>query len=144
MFHNQNTIGVQRCQGAMLVMAIFILIVISLLMSSMTRLFQNASQGVIYEVQGLRANLAANAGVERQLYRAVRQNESCATLDNDLLTLANIPSLANCQIALACVVLSVPGDAQANAAVYVNLQAVADCQGGDFAVQRAIETQFRK
>lgn len=134
----------KKARGAMLAMSIFILVVIALLISSMTDLFQTGSQGVIYEVQGIRASLGANAGVERQLYRSVRLNQSCAVLNNQVINLSGVASLANCQITLGCTDLDVPADTESSAATYINLDAVANCQGGSFAVQRAIEAQYRK
>lgn len=142
MFRKQ--VKIKRQSGAMLAMSIFILVVVSLLISTMTDLFQTSSQGVIYEVQGIRAGLAANAGLERQLYRVARQNQDCSVLDGDSMTLSSIQSLANCTINLGCSELNVPADAQSNASIFISLNAVANCQGGTFSVRRAIEAQYRK
>ena len=66
--------------------------------------------------------------VERQLYRSVRLNQTCTVLNGEVINLSGITSLANCQITLGCTDLTVPADTDSDAATYINLDAVANCQ----------------
>lgn len=98
-------------QGSMLVIAIFILVVLGLLGAAFASLFQSSETGVSYEVLGIRAQAAANAGTEAGLYRILRLAQSCnvmasgSTVPTTDLTLAldsTESALAQCVVAVKC------------------------------------------
>ena len=98
-------------QGAMLVIAIFILVVLGLLGAAFASLFQSSQTSVSYEVLGIRAQAAANAGAEAGLYRILRLAQSCnvmatgsTTPTTDIaLTLDTTESaLVQCAVAVKC------------------------------------------
>ncbi|MBU3020642.1 type II secretory pathway component [Aestuariibacter sp. A3R04] len=58
----RNACAVQQ-QGSMLVMAVFAMVVMALLGLTLTRLLASGSQSVVYDVVGVRAGQAAEAGL---------------------------------------------------------------------------------
>lgn len=98
-------------QGSMLVIAIFILVVLGLLGAAFAALFQSSQTSVSYEVLGIRAQAAANAGAEAGLYRILRLAQSCnvmatgsttPTTDVALTLDATESALAQCSVAVKC------------------------------------------
>jgi MSHA biogenesis protein MshP len=75
--HSQAcTFSKVRQQGGMLVIALFIIVVFSLLALALTRLLSASSENVVYEVLGARALNAARTGLEICLAREYPLNLS--------------------------------------------------------------------
>jgi MSHA biogenesis protein MshP len=87
-YHDQPR-RAQSQRGSMLVIAIFILTVMMLLAAAMQTVFTSAGQAVTYEVYGVRALSAANAGAERvmeQVFHSLADDaarDHCNDLDGD-------------------------------------------------------------
>lgn len=60
--------GTRRQQGSMLVSVLFIMVIMALLMTSLATLTSQSSQQFIYEVQSLKARLAAESLLEQQVF----------------------------------------------------------------------------
>lgn len=101
----------RKQQGAMLVIAIFILVVLGLLGAAFASLFQSSQTSVSYEVLGIRAQGAANAGAEAGLYRILRLAQTCSvmasgsttpTTDIALTLDATENALTQCSVVVKC------------------------------------------
>lgn len=60
-------IHLKKQQGSALVIAIFIILVMTLLVGALSRLLSSSSENTIYEVLGTRAFFAAQSGIEQGL-----------------------------------------------------------------------------
>jgi MSHA biogenesis protein MshP len=105
--------GVGRQQGSSLVMALFIIVVVSLLGAALMKMLSTSGKTIAYQVIGIRAFAAANTGAEVQLKALFPLGSSstaqtCTSTDGvtgdiygqiggDTST-----SLANCTITVTC------------------------------------------
>lgn len=64
---NQRTSSLQQQTGSALVVAIFVIVVLGLLVSVLSKLIQTSSDSVVVEVQGNRAFMAAQSGMQRAM-----------------------------------------------------------------------------
>lgn len=103
--------SIKSQQGSMLVIAIFIIVVLGLLLSALASILNSSQQSVSYEVLGVRAQAAANAGMEAGLYRVLRNSLSCNRITDDtimpttVLTLmldTNSTGLSQCSVVVLC------------------------------------------
>lgn len=130
--------------GSMLVIAIFTLVVLSLLGLAMIRLTATASNTVVTEVYGLRAYNAANTGLEVMLMQEFPHGGGagdCEDLASDTLaevSLNSISGLENCSYTVQCrnsaenvVIAGVSRD-------LILFHSVGKCTVGDFIASRTI------
>lgn len=64
---NQRTSSLQQQTGSALVVAIFVIVVLGLLVSVLSQLVRTSSDSVVVEVQGNRAFMAAQSGMQRAM-----------------------------------------------------------------------------
>lgn len=62
-----SAIHLKKQQGSALIIAIFIIVVMTLLVGALSRLLSSSSENTIYEVLGTRAFFAAQSGIEQGL-----------------------------------------------------------------------------
>ncbi len=95
----------------MLVMAVFIIVIFGLLASALSSILSSSQNTVSYEVLGVRAQAAANAGMEAGLYRVLRNSLSCnqitdgSIMPTTVLTLmldTNSIGLSQCSVVVLC------------------------------------------
>lgn len=121
-------------QGSMLVIAIFIIVVFGLLLSALANILNSSQQSVSYEVLGVRAQTAANAGMEAGLYRVLRESVPCnvmpagSTTPTTSLSVNLDASLAQCTVTVLCGQRSV---INGNSASYYILNSSGSCAAGD-------------
>tara|TARA_R110000737_G_scaffold316626_1_gene327005 strand:- start:1440 stop:1925 length:486 start_codon:yes stop_codon:yes gene_type:complete len=95
--------------GSALVIAIFAIIVMSLLGAALVNMLDSSQEGVAYEVLGTRAYTAAQSGLQWQLSEVFPLNSDAIackipTEINSLTpTFNNVPGLAQCSINVTCV-----------------------------------------
>lgn len=77
---------VKRQRGSMLVVAVFVIVVIGLLAAALSAVFLSSETAVSYEVLGIRAQAAANAGIEGGLYRILRKSAACNQVADSSVT----------------------------------------------------------
>jgi len=100
--------SVKSQQGSMLVMAVFIIVIFGLLASALSSILSSSQDTVSYEVLGIRAQAAANAGMEAGLYRVLRKSLSCnvmasgTTTPTTSLSVNLDASLAQCTVTVLC------------------------------------------
>ncbi len=102
--------SLHRQQGSMLVIALFIIVVMTLLVASMSKLLQSSSEAVSFEVLGSRAFFAAQSGMERAvalIYPLDIQDvqdsiTACAAGAIVDLDFEQTPGLAACDVEVNC------------------------------------------
>lgn len=110
--YQRNNLSITKRQsGSALMMAIFVIIVISLLGASLVNMLDSSHENVAFEVIGTRAYTAAQTGIQWQLSQIFPLDlvapldlggQACqtqATIDLNIPPLPNIDGLAGCQIA---------------------------------------------
>lgn len=97
--------AVVRQQGSMLVMAIFAMIVMALLGLTLTRLIASSNQSVVYDVLGVRATQAADAGL-RQLALSVTplngNAQQCSGSINSPSSFSSVDGFKGCSYIARC------------------------------------------
>ena len=92
-------------RGSMLIMALFIMVVLALLASAMIKVTSNASTSVADEAFGLRAQQAANAGIQSLISQSLPVGSApqvCQTTVTSPASFSNIPGLIRCQYTARC------------------------------------------
>ena len=93
-----------RSNGSSLVIAIFVIIVMSLLGAALVKMMESSQENVAFEVLGTRAYTAARTGIQWQLAQLfpVGLNsepvKTCDNASNNPPDISNIPGLQGCNI----------------------------------------------
>ena len=127
---NINT-GIRSSQrGSMLLSVLFIILVLASLMAGLATLSSQSSQQLVYEVQALKARLAAESVLEQQVF----------LLLDDIQASAAVPTkVGGCD---GDVSVSVPNTAAG--VTQVNVIAKGTCNTGQLTVIRNIEVEVIK
>ncbi len=92
-------------RGTMLVMALFILVVLTMLAGTMITIISGSSKSIIHEVYGVRAQQAAHAGIESLVaasFPVGSPAQACSASVNNNAAFSNIPGFANCSYQASC------------------------------------------
>ena len=125
-------------QGSMLVISIFIIVVISLLAASLSRILSSTADSVANEVYSAKAYFAADSGMEYGIYQVLQQAASgtCPSLS----LILNETGLENCTVEISCE--SIPIDAANNEYQYY-LESKGTCDGGKIVAQHKVEAEVK-
>ncbi|REL36675.1 pilus assembly PilX N-terminal domain-containing protein [Thalassotalea euphylliae] len=139
--------------GSSLILAIFVLVVMLLLGTAMTRMIATSSQSVAYEVLGTRAYQAANVGAQQRLSMIfpvsastqrcgvpdpVTNRSSDNTIPSVLNSLSSVGGLNGCRVsALSC------NDFVVDGVTYYRITASGQCTAGEVQTLRTIEVEAR-
>ncbi|MBA6297627.1 pilus assembly PilX N-terminal domain-containing protein [Colwellia sp. MB02u-9] len=92
--------------GSALVIAIFVIIVLSVLGAALVKMLESSQESVAYEVLGTRAYTAAQSGLQWQLAEVFPLNGpaiACkADINNSPLIFDNTLGLAQCKVSVSC------------------------------------------
>lgn len=140
----RNNVHYSRVQGSALVIAIFIIIVMSLLGAALMKMLASSQQNVVYEVLGTRAYAAAQSGIQWQLSQVFPLNTSggvsCAAqsvIDANKPTFSGVNGLAQCSVNVTCSSFDIASTR------YYTVQATGKCQAGLELTSRTIEVEAR-
>ncbi|MCE2572122.1 MSHA biogenesis protein MshP [Motilimonas eburnea] len=125
-------------QGSAIVIAVFIIVVMSLLAAALTRMLQDSHQGIGYEVYGTRAYLAANAGIEQGLLKLFPLGGGAPVCGSASLDLSAQTAFHGCVVEYACVEKVVDSKK-----VY-QIDSTAKCDAGEFITRRKIQAQAKE
>lgn len=125
--------------GSMLLTAIFVLIVMSLLGLTLTRLLSASSDAVTHEVYGIKAMNAAQSGLQRKIADAFPLDGSAALCDGAgesplNLALNNIVGLENCSAVATCTQTSYDGGDM----IYYRFMSTGTCIAGNNVTSRTV------
>jgi MSHA biogenesis protein MshP len=94
--------------GSALVIAIFVIIVLSVLGASLVKMLDSSQESVAYEVLGTRAYTAALSGLQWQLAEVFPLNEvateckSDVEIDDSTPAFDTVQGLAQCRVSVSC------------------------------------------
>lgn len=101
--------SLHKQQGSMLVIALFIIVIMTLLVASLSKLLQSSSEAVSFEVLGTRAFFAAQSGMEQAValiypldIQDVQDSISACSADMIAPNFGQAPGLAACDVEVNC------------------------------------------
>ena len=106
-----------RQQGSMLIMAIFMIVVLTLLVSALGRVLSSSSQTTAVEVRATRALMAAQSGLEYYFYAIdesrdkAEHPDKCGTeaeYKKVTLDLSELPGFKQCSVTVSCKLVETP------------------------------------
>ncbi|QFI39743.1 hypothetical protein FR932_18965 [Moritella marina ATCC 15381] len=126
-------------QGSMLVIAIFIIVVISLLVASLSRILSSTADSVANEVYSAKAYYAADSAMEYGIYRALQNPPLCplgplGPLSTPFILTGEI-GLENCTAKVTCQLI--PGTTQ------YYLESTGTCDGGKIVAEHKVEAEVQ-
>lgn len=105
MYLNVKTMSLRKQQGNMIVMALFIIVVGGLLVASLIKALNASSASTIQQVYGLRAQLAAQSGIQQALEVSFPNNgiaQACNQTINSPASFNNVNGLRFCSYSTVC------------------------------------------
>ncbi|MCO4799936.1 MAG: pilus assembly PilX N-terminal domain-containing protein [Colwelliaceae bacterium] len=141
MFHKNNSTCNKKQSGSALVIAIFVIVVMTLLGTALVRMINSSAETVVYEVIGTRAFQAAQIGLQRklqELYPLLPASGTClVTPEFDLST---VVGLENCKaINVTCSI-----DATVAGVTYYSVKSTGQCEISGVLTSRTLEVQSRE
>jgi len=99
-----NTANRKNQRGSSLVIAIFIIVVLSLLGAALVRMLNSSAESIVYEVYGTRALQAAQSGIQLKLAELFPLSAGTPKCD-DVVTksFSNTLGLENCAYSTSCI-----------------------------------------
>jgi MSHA biogenesis protein MshP len=135
--------GNKRNQGSALVIAIFIIIVISLLGSALVNILNSSQKNVAFEVLGTRAYTAAQSGIQWQLSQVFPLNSEAVVCENETdieiatPSFSNTEGLAQCSVSVSC------SNLIHNSVTYYIITSIGECAIDGEDTSRQIEVEAR-
>jgi MSHA biogenesis protein MshP len=144
MYHNLPQLKQvkKHVQGSALVLAIFVLVVMSLIGSALVRMQGSSAEAMVYEVVGTRAYAAARTGLEWQLTEVFPLNNATTScLIETELDLSSIPGFEGCSFAVICESFSF-GDVD-NETEYYTIDSTGTCSIAEIKTSRKIKIKAK-
>ena len=142
MFHNLTAINGKRSQhGSALVIAIFVLVIMTLIGSALIRMQSSSGEAIVYEVMGTRAYAAAQTGIQWQLSQLFPLNSNSALCANPINEpdVSNTPSLENCWFNI----VTCNSDVSHAGVQYYTVTSTGSCSIGGIDTSRTIAVEAR-
>lgn len=147
MSHKTNPI-LTRCklaqrkaqQGASLILAVFMIVVFSMMAAVMAKILMSSSENISYEVLGTRAYTAASIGNQWALQRLFPLNStgSCSNVNGQTPpTIANTTGLETCTTAVSCTSVVV------DTVSYFTVTSTGTCGSGEMSTSRTLKVDAR-
>jgi MSHA biogenesis protein MshP len=140
----------KKQQGSAIVLALFIIVVMSLLGAAMVRMLSANAENIVYEVVGTRAYFAAQAGMQEGLhniYPLQAPAEDCTALSPIPFTLVNRnysnEGLLNCSATVIVTNCKSIETAVGVFEYFYLIESTGQCTAGDITTTRTIEVQSR-
>ena len=141
MSRKQNAYSVKKQSGSALVIAVFIILVIALLGSSLMSLQRDSAQGTSYEVYAARAYLAAYSAGEialAQLFPLASATESTCAAVTSTPTLPSVNAgFYGCTVNVACTLTA----ASAGLATRYKVVSTAVCENSKIITRRQVTVE---
>lgn len=95
----------KKQDGSMVIMALFLIVVVGLLAGTLISIVSASSNSTIYQVYGLRAQQAAQTGVQSLLQASFpvgAEPQSCNQTINNPSSMSNVAGLESCAFSASC------------------------------------------
>jgi MSHA biogenesis protein MshP len=147
MFHNFRTVNQKNQSGSALVIAVFVLVIMTLIGSALIRMQSSTAETVVYEVMGTRAYAAAQIGIQWQLTEIFPLNTTGTTLckrnsagniEINEPDISGVAGLEDCKFEIIC------DDSIEHIGVqYYTLTSIGSCSVAGIETSRTIEIEAR-
>ncbi|WP_085298412.1 hypothetical protein [Cognaticolwellia mytili] len=148
MFHNSHgkklkspskPLSINKNRGSALVIAIFVIIVISLLGAALVKMMASSQESLAFEVLGTRAYTAAQSGAQWQLSQVFPLNNATSSCINaeTAKTFNNVEGLAQCEAKVSCSMFTNSGT------TYYTITSIGECDIDGEKASREIEVEAR-
>jgi MSHA biogenesis protein MshP len=132
----------KHVQGSALVIAIFVLVVMSLIGSALVRIQGSSAEAIVYEVFGTRAYAAAKTGLGWQLTEVFPLNNATTScLLESEMDLSSTPGLEGCSFTVRCESFS--SDDVDNNTEYYTINSIGTCSIADIKTSRKIKIEAK-
>lgn len=143
MFHKTRvkSIANKKWQrGSALVIAIFVIVVMSLIGAALVKMLRTSSNTVVYEVLGTRAFHAAQTGMQWQLQKLFPLNNPAqrCTSFGSAPAIDTVDGFQNCQVSTTC-----EDNIEVSGVRYYRLTSTGSCAVDDVVTSRTVEVQAR-
>ena len=127
-------------KGSALMLALFVMIIMTLLGTVLVKMYNSSSEAVAYEVLGTRAYAAAQTGIQWQLTEIFPLNETNITLCTSTIEpdISTAKGLENCSFSVSC-----DSNISFNGIQYYTLESVGSCDVAGIKTSRTIEVEAR-
>ncbi|MDX2320634.1 MAG: pilus assembly PilX N-terminal domain-containing protein [Moritella sp.] len=129
-------------QGSMLVISLFILVVISLLAASLSRILSSTADSVANEVYSAKAYYASDSGMEYGIYSALNNSLTCVEFPLKPLPIpfdiSGESGLENCSVSIDCQTIGLP-----NGSKQYYLTSTGTCDGGKIVAEHKVEAEVK-
>ncbi len=129
-------------RGSALVIAIFVIVVLSLIGAALVRMQSSSSETVVYEVVGTRAYAAAQAGIQWQLAQLFPLNNLgviACPLEPTELNFSSTTGLESCR----SVVIDCDDGISHGGIQYYTIDSTSTCSVGNVTTSRTIQVQAK-
>ncbi len=136
---NKSRLTVQN--GSALVLALFIIVIVTLLGTALVRMISSNAETIAYEVLGTRAYQAAQAGAQIKLKKLFPLSDpsECTAIDpNNPNDFSGIDGLDNCQASVDC-----SADRTVDGITYYTITSTGQCEFLEVFTSRTIEVKAR-
>ncbi|MBL4822840.1 MAG: pilus assembly PilX N-terminal domain-containing protein [Colwellia sp.] len=141
MCRNFYTINRIRQSGSALVIAIFVLVIMTLIGSALIRMQSSSAETVVYKVMGTRAYAAAQTGLQWQLTQIFPLNTTGTTLCYTNIIepdISGVAGLENCQFEISC-----DSSISHDGVQYYTITSTGSCRVASIETSRTIEIEAR-
>ncbi len=143
MSRNHSASCYRQQQGSMLVIAVFIIVVISLLAASLSRILSSTADSVANEVYSAKAYFSADSGMEYGIYQVLSNPSfACSTFPDpaleSLFVINNEVGLENCSVSIECQIIELPDTSK-----QYYLISTGTCDGGKIIAEHKVEAEVK-
>lgn len=129
----------QSQRGSALIVAIFVIVVTSLLVATLSGLLRTNNESVVTEVYGTRAFTAAQSGLQQgmnQLFPLDSEMQACPAVDTSM-DFSDAKGLQNCEVSIQCMSDNYESD------THYRLIATGECTVGAQVTTRVLAMEAR-
>jgi MSHA biogenesis protein MshP len=144
MFHKlmvKNSM-LKKQKGSALVIAIFIIVVMTLLGSALVKIISSNAETIAFEVIGTRAYQAAQTGAQKKMSELFPLSPAVGVCSTNILPddFSSIQGLENCEaVNVACI-----EDATVNGVTYYTITSTGQCNVAGVSTSRKVEISARR
>ncbi len=124
--------------GSALVLALFIIVIVTLLGTALVRMISSNAETIAYEVLGTRAYQAAQAGAQIKLEKIFPLSGSSECTASSTYDFSGIDGLDNCQASVDC-----SADRTVDSITYYTITSTGQCDFSGVFTSRTIEVKAR-
>ena len=142
--NSKTHVTINKNKGSALVIAIFILVVMTLLGSALVKMLSASAESVAFEVLGTRAFQAAQIGIEWELQKLFPLNSSAIACQSQAIINSNKPNLSTIDGLYSCRIEALTCSSfEVNSVTYYTVESTGQCDINGEVTSRTLQVQAR-